>query len=120
MTGRTEDPRPREVRPVTAPREQVCKHCTRTYVNTGTYRGNRGYCPTCYSRWYAHGRPAGGPPPPQRPGRRPGTPSRLEDFAELASWGLTHAAAAQRLGVSIRTIERYATALSRPKEALAA
>lgn len=36
---------------------------------------------------------------------------RVEDYAELRSWGLTPAQAAERLGVSYRTVMRYQTAL---------
>ena len=36
---------------------------------------------------------------------------RLEDFADLVSWGVSDEEAARRLGVSVATIDRYKTAL---------
>jgi hypothetical protein len=32
---------------------------------------------------------------------------RIEDYAELRSWGLTRQEAAARLGVTLRTLDRY-------------
>jgi hypothetical protein len=32
---------------------------------------------------------------------------RIEDYAELRSWGLTRRQAAARLGVTLRTLDRY-------------
>lgn len=39
--------------------------------------------------------------------------AHLEDYAELRSWGLTRRQAAERMHVSLRTIERYETARRR-------
>lgn len=36
---------------------------------------------------------------------------RLEDYAELRSWGLTRRQAAERMGVTLRTAERYEATL---------
>jgi hypothetical protein len=33
--------------------------------------------------------------------------ARVEDYAELRSWGLTRREAAARLGVTLRTLDRY-------------
>lgn len=37
--------------------------------------------------------------------------ARLEDYAELRNWGLTRAQAAQRMGVTLRTADRYEAVL---------
>ena len=66
-----------------------------------------GYCGTCYKRWRRHGSPPEGPPPPSRRAPRASHVALLEDYAELRSWGVQDEEAAQRLGVSPRTIERY-------------
>lgn len=42
--------------------------------------------------------------------------ARLEDYAELRSWGLTRRQAAERMHVTLRTIERYETALRRQRD----
>ena len=60
---------------------------------------------SCYARWRYHGRPDEIPAPwAARAGR-------VEDYAELRGQGLTEAQAAWRLGVSRRTIARYAQRL---------
>ena len=55
----------------------------------------------CYKRWVYHGRPDR--IPPQRPSRA----GRVEDYLELRGRGLTQARAAARLGVTLRTTQRY-------------
>jgi len=65
-----------------------------------------GLCPNCWNRWKAADFPADGPPPPVRPWGRT-LPARTEDYAWLRSWGATLEVAAARLGVSLRTAERY-------------
>jgi hypothetical protein len=45
----------------------------------------------------------------QRVGWRSG--GRVEDYADLRSWGLTREQAAVRLGVTMRTVLRYDAAL---------
>ena len=42
---------------------------------------------------------------------------RIEDYLELRSWGLTRRQAAERLGVTIRTTQRYDAALRQRQEA---
>lgn len=37
----------------------------------------------------------------------------LEDYSDLRSWGLTRRQAAERMGVTPRTVERYEAALRR-------
>lgn len=61
----------------------------------------RGWRHACYQRWVYAGQPAGGPP------AKGAAADRVEDYAELRSWGLTRQAAADRLGLSIRTLQRY-------------
>jgi len=70
----------------------------------------RGWCCACYSRWRRHGKPAAGPPPPRRPGPPPKPGPCV--LGRIAEWQfvcarMTDQAAAARLGVSERTIERY-------------
>jgi hypothetical protein len=68
-------------------------------------------CPPCLAAhsayttaWEAaNPRKAGQP----RKRRQPLIVSRLEDYRELRSWGVTRAEAAARLGRSYRTITRY-------------
>jgi hypothetical protein len=64
----------------------------------------------CYERWRYRGFPQDIPRAQGagNDGRRPG---RLEDFRELRQLGETREMAATRLGVSVRTIERYEAAL---------
>lgn len=61
---------------------------------------------TCDSRWRYWGCPAELPPPAGRGNDRRDR-ERLEDYAELRSWGESIASAAERLAVSKRTAERY-------------
>lgn len=42
--------------------------------------------------------------------------ARLEDYAELRSWGLRREQAAARLGVSVRTAERYDAELRQQRQ----
>lgn len=37
--------------------------------------------------------------------------ARLEDYSDLRSWGLTRRQAAARMGVTLRTADRYEAAL---------
>lgn len=41
----------------------------------------------------------------------------LEDYSDLRSWGLTRHQAAERMGVTARTIERYEAALRERRQA---
>lgn len=66
-----------------------------------------GYCNSCYRRWVRQGRPADGPVPRKPRGPRADRIGRIEDYAELRSWGVADSEAAQRLGVSPRTLQRY-------------
>lgn len=98
------------------PRKYVtCRGCGEKKRHEG-----HGLCRGCHIRWDAAGRPASGPPP-----RIPAVLSgfdgavarieekreRLEDYADFASWGEIDEVAAQRLGVSVRTVHRYRTQL---------
>ena len=76
----------------------------------------------CYKRWVKAGRPASGPPPPKTPEQRRPPPrsaeraGRIEDYAELRSWGLSLQDAAARMGLTTRTVERYEAELKRHQQ----
>ena len=61
----------------------------------------------CYQRWRAHGYPEDIPAPFAF------RAARIESYLELRAWGLTRPQAAQRLGVTVRTIWRYEHDLAR-------
>jgi hypothetical protein len=42
--------------------------------------------------------------------------ARLEDYCDLRSWGLTRRQAAERMGISLRTAERYEAALRQRRQ----
>jgi hypothetical protein len=89
---------------------RVCDSCGDRYENParpGGWRGCRGFCPRCYSRWREHGFPLSGPPAPRKAGRPRGAGGRAEDYADLRSWGLSPAEVALRLGVTRRTVQRW-------------
>jgi hypothetical protein len=67
----------------------------------------RGCCGSCYNRWQRHGLTGDRPPPPARSWEFTRA-ARLEDYTELRSWGLSARDTAARLGVSPRTVQRYA------------
>lgn len=100
----------------TARRRTVpCRGCGRNQRNDGD-----GLCPTCNDRWRAAGRPATVPPPlPVNARVRRSIELRgdnhqaqLEDFAELTEeHGVPLEEAARRLGVSLRTVQRYRSEL---------
>ncbi len=83
----------------------ACHACPAERPEDASYAGWRGpYCATCHRRWQRQGYPEGGP----RPSRQRATGSfadRLEDYAELRSWGVSVAEAAGRVGISLRTAE---------------
>jgi hypothetical protein len=68
-------------------------------------RFTRGLCHTCY---YA-ARAAGTLPPPllSNSPTQQDAAGRREDYADLRGWGLSVNQAAERLGVCLRTAERY-------------
>lgn len=93
----------------------VCRHCGETRRH-----GSFEMCQTCYVRWDRAGRPDTGPPPPQgteaaraaaREANTAARRGRIEDYQDLRSWGLTREAAAQRLGVTVRTAWDYEASL---------
>jgi hypothetical protein len=65
-----------------------------------------GLAKACHERFRYHGRPETFGPPSGRgnDGRRA---EREEDYAELRSWDIPLEVAAGRVGVSVRTAERY-------------
>jgi hypothetical protein len=68
----------------------------------------RGFCKPCYRRFVDHGYPVAGPPPARSGlGPKSDLAARIEDYAELRSWGLSRAEAAVRLGLCRRTMARY-------------
>jgi hypothetical protein len=93
-----------------------CAGCGKPRPENAGLRGwRRGWCGACGKRWRRHGKPADGPPPPA-PRGNPRAPwanriSRIEDYADLRSWGVPDSEAAERLGVSARTLTRYKQAM---------
>lgn len=85
-----------------------CDTCRTCPATLGPRRDGRphGLCRNCYVRWAAAGYPDDGPPPPARPWGRV-LAARLEDYAWVRSWGTSIEDAAPRIGVSVRTAERY-------------
>jgi hypothetical protein len=73
--------------------------CGRTPVHA------RGLAKSCYDRSRWHGWPGALPPRPS---------DRREDYAELRSWGIGRRDAAARIGVCLRTIDRYEARLRVP------
>lgn len=62
-------------------------------------------CRSCYLRWRKAGFPDEGPPPPARPWEHH-LAARREEYAELRSWGVSVADAAERMGVSLKAAKR--------------
>lgn len=104
---------------ITVPKRQrrrvVCWGCG----NERRHEGH-GLCRGCHVRWDDAGRPDSGPPPALSPEeairvavarRRELQAERLEDFADLDSWGVGDEEAAERLGVSVWTVGEYRKAL---------
>jgi len=60
----------------------------------------------CWRRWQYHGCPEV-LPPPVNPGNDRRRPDRIEDYQWLREQGCSRQAAARRLGVCMRTVERY-------------
>jgi hypothetical protein len=42
--------------------------------------------------------------------------AHLEDYSDLRSWGLTRRQTAERMGVTMRTVERYEKALRQARQ----
>lgn len=87
----------------------TCRCCGKV----GRYAANN-WIQSCYQRWTRAGRPNTGPAPARRPKRGPGRAPRtrphqvrLENYADLRSWGVAKKEAAARLGVSVDTIRTY-------------
>jgi hypothetical protein len=90
-------------------RVTICRCCRRLAPHKAF-----GWCIACYQRWNRAGRPSSGPPPrAQDPiaaaeaGRRAAKAARMEDYQDLRSWDVRRDVAAARIGVSVRTVERY-------------
>lgn len=92
-------------------RRLTCR-CCRARLGKGFRREGRihGLCRNCWVRWRAAGFPEDGPSAPVRPWERVYA-ARFEDYQELRSWDVSVADAAVRVGVSVRTAERYETRL---------
>lgn len=72
-------------------------------------RVRRGWSDACYTRWLRAGRPAGGPPPPTMLNTPAEATARREEYALLTRvHGLAQWEAAAVLGVSEKTVQRYA------------
>src|SRR4051794_5745345 len=96
-----------------------CAACRRRRPHFG-----RRWCSSCYQRWWRAGKPDGGPPPMRASSakqiaaahaaaalaraayaaRRAG---RIEDYTWLRGQGASRTEAARRVGVTIRTAQRY-------------
>lgn len=102
--------------------EPACLSCPEPRPEDAWRKGWQGpYCPPCRSRWRRNGYPPDGPPPPRVRGRSRTRTGRIEDYAELRSWGEPPERAAERLRVSFRTVQRYEAELrDRDTERLAA
>jgi len=95
--------------------DPLCTSCRkpRPKKANGRHDGALGYCRACYRRHERAGRPASGPPSPVPNSDRVAArnralrAARLEDYADLRSWGVSIADAAARVGVSRATAERY-------------
>jgi hypothetical protein len=73
-------------------------------------------CFRCYRRWADHGYPESGVPAPAPQagggeGGHEGYLARLEDYLFVRKQGLSMAAAAIRLGLTRRTLQRYEAAI---------
>lgn len=68
-------------------------------------RGGYKWCRTCYTRWDRAGRPAAGPPPVRN--------GRYDEYRELTrDHHYTRENAVARMGISLRTAERYEARLA--------
>jgi hypothetical protein len=71
------------------------------------HRGHRGLNHSCWQRWARHGKPPYGQiPPPRGP-----QAERIEDYLFIGGDRLSARTAAERLGVSQRTVTRWRAAL---------
>ncbi|PRX95603.1 WhiB family transcriptional regulator [Allonocardiopsis opalescens] len=95
-----------------APAARVCS--APSCPHPGARAWARGWCNSCYQRWYAAGRPESGPPPPRRAKAR-----RLGLYIAARDAGSAPAAAAEAAGLvaNNRSIDRYEAAY---RQALAA
>jgi hypothetical protein len=110
----------------------VCRSCGkhRKKRADGGWHGGRGLCTACYHRSRRAGFPAAVPPRRHAPfsaafvaaavalaaDRRSGRAGRLEDYADLRSWGATPERAAERVGITLRTAERYESAYQQSRQ----
>lgn len=73
-----------------------------------------GYAAACYYRWYRAGKPDTGPPPPRR--GRAAADARHEDITWLTEAGTSRHEIAQRLNITIATVERHLSPPAAPME----
>lgn len=112
------------------PRCRNCRAVRRKRASGEGFEGACDYCRACYDRWRKAGRPVTGPPDPRPCGDRAAAANakrlaeragRVEDFADLRSWGESIAEAAERVGVSLETAGKYEAEISRQeRESVAA
>lgn len=104
---------------ITVPKRRR-KHVTCWGCGNERRHEGHGLCHGCHVRWDDAGRPDSGPPPALLPEeasrvavarRQELQAERLEDFADLDSWGVSDEEAAERLGVSVWTVAEYRKAL---------
>lgn len=87
-----------------------CGRCGEVWIYS------KGFGERCYRRWVYYKRPDILPPPGVA-GRAGGREGRIEDYLELLSWGYTREHAAERMGLCLRTIDRYDALLKQQAEA---
>jgi hypothetical protein len=84
---------------------RACSYCGETRRHEA-----HGWCNRCYERWRRAGKPASGPAPPRhRAGRKPGPlADRIAEWEFFRGLGYGEPQIAARLGLSVRTLQRYA------------
>jgi ribosomal protein L37AE/L43A len=79
--------------------------CTSCGKPRKAHQGARGWCQACYCRWAKAGRPTDGPPPV-----RARNAGRREDYRWLRDIGEPIATAAQRVGITRETAQKWEAA----------
>lgn len=106
---------------MTVPKRRYRQYVTCWGCDEEKRHEGQGLCRGCHVRWDNAGRPESGPPAPM-PHAESGRlgalhlikqkTDRLEDFADLAEFGIDYREASKRLGVSPSTVFRYRAELA--------